>query len=163
MRKALLLIMLGCLAVSALGATMYARISAPVRAGTGLSADTLGRLRQGEAVETAAREGRYYRVRYQGKAGYVYYNKLADQKPEDVSSLLSSGPGTEGIELSELEAGGALRGLSPMAQNYVEASDVPEWAVQAVEDMQGRAVSAQTLEQFQRAGGLGEYGEGGAP
>lgn len=163
MRKAIVAVLFVCLAAPVFAATMYARLSAPVRAGTGLSAGTLGSLRQGEAVETLGREGRYYRVRYQGKTGYVYYNKLAEQKPEDVSSLLGAGPAAGGIELSELEAGGALRGLSPMAQNYVAGSDVPEWAVQAVESMQGRAITAEMLEEFQRAGGLGEYGEGGAP
>lgn len=152
-------LLLALVALPALGAVMYARVSAPVRSAQGLEAATLGRLKQGEAVQVAAREGRYYRLSYKGQTGYVYFNKLAEEKPEDVSALLGGGLG-EGIELTELEAGGALRGLAPMAENYAEGADVPEWAVEAVEEMQGRAVTADELEQFQREGGLGEYGEG---
>lgn len=148
-----------CLAAPVLAETMYARFSTPVRSGRGLSAQTLGKLAQGEAVEVLGRAGNYFRVSYRGKPAYVYYNKLADEKPEDISALLGAGFAAEGIELTELEAGGALRGLSPMAENYAQASQVPEWAVAAVEAMQGRVVTADELEGFQREGRLGEYGE----
>jgi len=155
------LLALVCVAAApAMAETMYARFSAPVRSGRTLRATTIGTLKQGEAVEVAAREGRYFRVQYRGQSGYVYYNKLAEQKPEDVAALLGGAPGAGGIELAELEAGGALRGLSPMAQDYVEAADVPAWAVQAVESMQAVEVTLQQLEAFQRQGRLGEYGEG---
>jgi hypothetical protein len=157
MRKAIvLLLLIG--AAPVLADTMYARFTAPVRSGQGLAAGTIGTLRQGDAVQALGREGRYYRVSYRGQTGYVYYNKLADRKPEDVAALLSRAPGGAPIELTELEAGGALRGLSPMAESYVGASDVPEWAVQAVEAMQSRSVSLEELEAFQREGGLAEYG-----
>ncbi len=152
-------LLLALAALPALGAVMYARVSAPVRSERGLDAATLGRLDQGEAVQVAGREGGYYRLSYRGQSGYVYYNKLAEQKPEDVGALLGGGLG-RGIELTELEAGGALRGLAPMAESYAEGAEVPEWAVEAVEEMQGRAIAASDLEAFQREGGLGEYAEG---
>lgn len=143
--------------------TMYARFSTPVRSGRGLTASTIGTLQQGRAVTVQEREGSYYRVSFSGKTGYVYYNKLSAEKPEDISSLLAGGPGSEGLELSELEAGGALRGLSPMAENYAAGGEVPEWAVQAVEAMQGRRITPRELEEFQREGGLGEYGGEATP
>jgi hypothetical protein len=156
-------LVLAGLALTALPAraeTMYARVSTPVRADRSLSAATVGTLAQGEAVETVRQEGNYYLVSYKAQQGWVYFNKLTGQKPEDVASLLG-GPATgQGIQLTELNAGGALRGLSPMAENYARTSNVPDWAVKAVEAMQGRAVSSKALEDFQREGRLGEYGEG---
>jgi uncharacterized protein YraI len=149
------------LSLPALAETMYARTSTAVRSGKGLSAETIGTLKQGDAVTVVAREGSYYRLAFGGRTGYVYFNKLSQEKPEDVAALLGSGPGGGGIELTELEAGGALRGLSPMAEQYARQSQVPPWAVQAVEAMGARKISAEELEAFQREGGLGEYREGG--
>ena len=154
--------LLALAALPALGRTMYARFSAPVRSDRSLSAGTLGTLRQGEAVEAVGRQGGYFQVSYRGATGWVYYNKLANEKPEDVAALLGGGTAGAGIELAELEAGGALRGLSPMAENYVKASDVPSWAADAVESMQARAVSSGDLDQFQKEGKLGEYGGRGS-
>jgi hypothetical protein len=47
-----------------------------------------------------------------------------------------------------------------MAENYAKSADIPQWAVQAVENMQGLGITAQDLDSFAREGGLGEYGEG---
>ncbi len=163
MRRVIVWALLACVAAPVLAGTMYARFSAPVRAGRGLGAETLGRLSQGQSVQALQREGRYYKVSFRGGTGYVYYNKLSSQKPEDIGALLGQRPGTEGIELTELEAGGALRGLAPMADTYAEAEEIPDWAREAVEAMQKRAPGLRQLEQFQREGNLGEYGERGAP
>ncbi len=143
--------------VPAMASTMYARFSAPVRSGTAFSATTLGMLQQGEAIQVVGRENSYYRVSYRDQAGYVYFNKLTAQKPQDVAALLGGSGVSDGIQLTELEAGGALRGLSPMAEKYAASGEVPGWAVQAVEDMQGRHIDMSDLEAFQREGGLGEY------
>jgi hypothetical protein len=162
MRRAVVLLLLACVSAPALAATMYARLSAPVRSGKTLSATTLGSLAQGEPVEVIGREENYYAVTYDGRTGYVYYNKLAEQQPEDVGDLLA-GAGTQGIELTELEAGGAMRGLSQTAEDYAMASSIPAWAVQAVESMQARAIEPDDLEAFQREAGLGEYARETAP
>jgi hypothetical protein len=151
------------LAGAAAAEKMYARASAPVRAGSGLDSATLGTLAQGERVFVTGRAGGYYQVDYRGQTGYVYANRLGKQKPEDVAALFSGDLGGQGIELTELEAGGALRGLSPMAESYASAADVPAWAVQAVEEMQDRGISPADLERFQKEGGLGEYAGGPAP
>ena len=159
-------IAVGLLAVmtagGALAETMYARFSAPVRDGKGLSAATVGTLEQGESIDVLARDGAYYRVSYSGRAGYVYHNKLSDEKPEDIGALLGANVSAQGIQLTELEAGGALRGLSQTAEDYATSSAAPAWAVAAVEAMQARQVTIEELEAFQREGGLGEYGEEGA-
>jgi len=139
--------------------TMYARFPTVVRSDRSLSAQVVAELKQGDPVEAVAREGRHYRVRVGGKEGWIYFNKLTDEKPEDVASLLSGGPGGA-IQLTELEAGGAIRGLSRSAQSYVTAGNIPAWAVQAVEKMQSRSVTASEIEAFKREGRLGEYGEG---
>jgi hypothetical protein len=136
---------------------MYARTSVPIRSLRTLGAPMLGTLKQGEAVKVTGREGDYYRVIYDQHVGWVYYNKLTDQKPEDVSVALGGELSSQGIQLTEQEAGGALRGLSPMAENYAHEAQVPPWAVKAVEAMQARFISAQQLDQFQKEGGLGEY------
>ena len=143
----------------ALAETMYARTSATVRADKKLGAPVVARLKQGDAVRVAGKEGRHYKVSVGGKEGWLYYNKLAEHKPEDVAALLSADP-TQPIVLTELDAGGALRGLSHMAENYAKDANIPEWATQAVEDMQGRGITAEELEAFAREGRLGEYGEG---
>jgi len=146
-------------ALPVLARTMYARLSTPVRSGQGLAAQTVGTLKQGQAVEVLGREGSYYRVSHAGQTGWVYFNKLAEDKPEDMSVLLTGGGLGGGIKLTELQTGGALRGLSPMAEDYAAARNVPQWAVQAVEEMQARTIDAEQLEEFQQEGGLGEYGE----
>ena len=142
-----------------LAQTMYARTAATVRADKTLSAPVVATLKQGDAVTVKAEEGRHYKVSVGGKEGWIYYNKLAGKKPENVAVLLSADPGRP-IVLTELEAGGALRGLSPMAENYAKSADIPQWAVQAVESMQGRVITAEDLDSFAREGRLGEYGEG---
>ncbi len=147
-------------AAAAYGATMYARSSAVVRSERKLGAQVVVRLRQGDAVETLARQGRYYKVLVSGKTGWIYFNKLAEDKPEDIASLLGSGAAAGAIDLTELEAGGALRGLSPMADNYIKASRLPSWVVQALESMQSLKIEQGEFEEFQREGRLGEYGEG---
>jgi hypothetical protein len=149
-------------ALPVLAETMYARFSTPVRADRALGAATFGTLQQGDAVQVTGREGSYYSVAYRGRTGWVYYNRLAGEEPEDVTALIG-GLGGEGIQLTELEAGGALRGLSPMAENYARAADIPRWAVDAVEAMQARSITAYEMEAFQKEGGLGEYGGGVAP
>jgi uncharacterized protein YgiM (DUF1202 family) len=162
MTVAAAVVALCCLtALPALGQTMYARFMTPVRTGRALSSPTIGTLQQGEAVEVTGKEDNYLKVLYQGQPGYVYYNKLDTQKPEDVSALLSAEPGGQGLQLSAMEAGGALRGLAPMAENYASAADIPPWAKQAVEQMQARQVTLQEIDAFERAGHLGEYSEGG--
>ncbi len=161
-RRLVVGLVLVLMAAPALAETMYARYSTPVRAGRTLGSATLGTLAQGQAVQVVGREGRYYRTVYAGTTGWVYYNKLADTKPEDVSAALGGDLSLGGLELTELESGGALRGLSPMAENYAEAAEIPKWAVDAVEQMQERGVTARELDDFEREGGLGEYaGEGG--
>ena len=138
--------------------TMYARTAATVRADKKLSAPVVASLKQGDAVTVRVKEGSHYKVSVGGKEGWIYYNKLAEHKPEDVAALLGADPARP-IVLTELEAGGALRGLSPMAENYAKGADIPEWATQAVENMQGLGITAEELESFAREGRLGEYGE----
>ncbi len=140
--------------------TMYARTSARVRADRTLSAAVVARLEQGDAVTVLGRSGRHYRVVFAGRGGWVYYNTRAEEKPEDIASLLAAGPATAGMELTELAAGGALRGLSPATQSYARGANVPHWAIQAVEQMQSLRIAPQELDAFAREGGLGEYGEG---
>jgi hypothetical protein len=142
-----------------LAETMYARTSATVREGKTLGSPVVARLGQGDAVDVKRKSGRHYEVSVGGKAGWVYYNKLTSEKPEDVAALLSRST-SQPIELTDVEAGGALRGLSPMAEDYAKSSDIPGWARGAVEDMQGLSIAAEELEAFAREGRLGEYGEG---
>lgn len=144
----------------ALAETMYARTSTKVLEEKRLGAPVVATLEQGDAVGVIERSGAHYQVSVAGKKGWVYYNKLAQEKPEDVAALLARRPGTMVIRQDEVSAGGALRGLSPMAENYAEAADLPPWARQAVEDMQAREFTAEQLEAFAREGGLGEFGEG---
>lgn len=140
--------------------TMYARTSAVVRADKGLSAPVVAELNQGDAVDVLEKDGFHYRVSAVGKEGWLYYNKLAEQKPEDVAALLGADPARP-IELAEMEAGGALRGLSPLAEEYAKrAKNIPKWAARAVDQMQGLKITRKDLEAFAREGRLGEYGEG---
>jgi len=139
--------------------TMYARTSVKVRAEKKLSSDVVAELEQGDPVQTLQKLGRHYRVRIGEKEGWVYYNKLTAEQPEDLTLLLTGATGTVEVELTEIEAGGALRGLSPMAKKYAENEDIPAWALQAVENMQSLKLSDKELDAFAREGGLGEYGE----
>ena len=161
MRRAIRLavVLMFVAATVVLAETMYARTSATVRAEKRLGASVVARLKQGDAVQVTGKEARHYRVSVGGKEGWIYYNKLAEQKPEDVALLLSRDPARP-IVLTEMEAGGALRGLSPMAESYAKSANIPEWATRAVEKMQGLAVTSEELDTFAREGRLGEYGEG---
>jgi len=141
--------------------TMYARFTAPVRSGRTLGAATIGKLTQGEAVQVVGKAGRYYQVVYRGRTGWVYFNKLSSEKPEDVAALLGGGLSASGFQLENPETGGALRGLAPMAEDYLRGGKVPAWAAVELEKMQQRRITAEELEAFQREGGLGEYAREG--
>lgn len=138
---------------------MYARMQTEVRESRSFGARVVARLKQGDPVRVIERSGRHYRVSASGAEGWIYYNKLTAEKPEDISALLGSSPSTGGMDLSEMEAGGALRGLSPAAEKYTRASKIPEWTLQAVERMQRRKPTPAELDSFARQGGLGEYME----
>jgi uncharacterized protein YgiM (DUF1202 family) len=130
-----------------------------VRDGRSFAAAVVTRLEQGDPVQILGRTGRHYKVAVDGRSGWIYYNKLTEEKPEDISALLGSGPSTAGMDLDEMEAGGALRGLSPAAEKYAMAEDIPRWAVEAVERMQKLKTTPEDLESFARQGKLGEYME----
>ncbi len=148
------------LAAAGVAQTMYARTSTVVRDGTRLSAKLVTRLHQRDPVEVLARTGRHYKVNVGGKTGWAYHSKLAPDRPEDVAAALRQGPGEGMIKLDEIETSGAMRGLSPMAEKYAAGGEIPEWAVEAVEAMQGRGITPVELDAFARAGGLDEYAEG---
>lgn len=139
--------------------TMYARMRTEVRDSRSFGAQVVTRLKQGDAVRVVEKSGRHYRVAVAGREGWIYYNKLTSEKPEDISALLGSGPSTAGMDLSEMEAGGALRGLSPAAEQYALAEKIPDWAVRAVERMHEMKATPEDLDAFARRGGLGEYME----
>ncbi|MBS3761913.1 MAG: SH3 domain-containing protein [Planctomycetes bacterium] len=151
--------LIGLPAIPAQARTMYTRTAAELRGGTSLGASVVVRLEQGAAVEVLERSGDYYRVSAGAEEGWIYFNKLAEEKPEDIEAILSGGASGEGVELAELEAGGALRGLSPAAEKYADSAEIPDWAVQAVEEMQARKVGPEEIEKFAREGRLGEYGQ----
>jgi len=140
---------------------MYARFSTSVRAERSLGSEVVARLKQGDAVTVLDREGRHYRVLVGGREGWIYYNKLAAQAPEDVAALLASTPWAGPVQLSELEAGGALRGLSTMARKYAARAQLPDWTLDALREIQSMSIPLKELERFQQQGRLGEYG--GAP
>ena len=146
-------------AVTAEAQKMYARMQTEVRESRSFGAKVVARLQQGDPVRVLEKSGRHYRVSADGREGWIYYNKLTADRPEDISALLGSGPSTEGMDLSETEAGGAIRGLSPAAEQYALAEQIPQWAVQAVERMQKRKPTPDQLDSFARQGGLGEYME----
>jgi len=146
-------------ASAVLAETMYARTSAQVRAEKSLSSGVVVGLEQGDAVEVLDKADRHYRVRVGNKEGWVYYNKLSEERPEDVATLLSAGARTGGVQLTEVEAGGALRGLAPVAKLYALDVEAPDWAVQAVDNMQRLQFSQKELDDFAREGHLGEYAE----
>jgi uncharacterized protein YgiM (DUF1202 family) len=139
--------------------TMYARMRTEVRQSRSFGAEVVTRLKQGDAVRVVEKSERHYRVSVGGREGWIYYNKLTSEKPEDIAALLGSAPSTAGMDLSEMEAGGALRGLSPAAEQYALAEKIPDWAVQAVERMHEMKATPDELDAFARSGGLGEYME----
>jgi hypothetical protein len=138
---------------------MYARTTTQVRSDRSLSSDVVITLRQGDAVNVLEQQGKHYRVRVGNREGWVYYNKLAKEMPEDVATLLAVRSGADGVRLTETEAGGALRGLAPTATKYAEGAQAPQWAVRCVEEMQEMRVTPKELDAFAREGRLGEYGE----
>lgn len=148
------------LATAASAKTMYARTRTKVRDGTRLSSQVIGELAQGDAVQTQGMVGKYYKVLFGGNVGYVYHNKLTEDKPEDIAVALARDPATRALKLAELETGGAMRGLSKTGMKYADKAHIPQWARNSVDQMRARAISAEHLEAFARSGRLGEYAEG---
>jgi hypothetical protein len=67
-------------------------------------------------------------------SGWIYFNKLIDEKPQDIQGDQLAFAG--GISTSDLETGGAIRGLKKVSQAYAKKQQITSAAIHDLNQIQ---------------------------
>lgn len=114
-------------------------------------ANTVATVERNAALNVVGKEGRWYKVEYQGKQGYVFENAVAAApgKAKNDVSLASVKGGT----IPQLETAAAVKGVGEGARQYASGSGL---RTTGLEEMIRRreAITPQEFDQFIAAGGL---------
>ncbi len=139
------------------GQTVYTRRDGvTIRRGEDRTAPTLVELDAGAALEVLARETGWLQVRTPaGDTGYVSPLHVTTDRPEPQRQR-------RGIVLADDLGPGeradvtAIRGLSPVSEEYAADAAIPSEIVRQVEQMEerGEAVTQSRIDQFLREGGI---------
>ena len=95
-----------------------------------MGAATVAELKRGVQLKVVdPGDGRWLKValaKNPGTAGWIYFNKVVAKKPKDIGTHLALGGG---IQTSDLETGGAIRGLKKASQSYAKKMKIKPWSV----------------------------------
>lgn len=164
--------------------------TAPLKQDKSVSAQTVTEMPRGKKLKVLdPGDGRWLKVALADNpsvSGWVYFNKVVDEAPKDVSDQLAFGGG---ITTSDLETSGSIRGLTKASQAYARkmTAEEREKASQDIHRIQSFPLNlkdfdanrngnldrdelqkaneartqwiSQRLDQFLKDGKLGEYAE----
>ncbi|MFH1262458.1 MAG: SH3 domain-containing protein, partial [Pseudomonadota bacterium] len=133
------------------------KATAELKSSTAANAQVLAQLSKGTAVNVVSKQGNWVQGSAAGKTGWVYKFKLATSKPSDGGTLLA-GLGGGGASAREGSTASSLRGLSPTSEKYAGRASIGPAQVAMVKHMESIKVSKAEVEQFLKAGKLGEFG-----
>jgi len=152
--KAWVILLSVCLMASAAFAATVKVITqeAVIRKDKRFFAPAVARAPLGAPLEELGREGDWFRVRYQGKEGWVHKSALEEQK-----FRLSSLAGGRAEETSRDEVALAGKGFTPEVEKAFREKN-PKMRYDLVNQVQAYQVDEQKLLAFLRAGGLREPG-----
>lgn len=150
MKRALIFIAAGFLALPALDADRSSRssrdksddkyVNVPstgLKSDKSASATTVSEVVRGTKLKVLDKgDGRWMQVAIADKpnvTGWIYFNKIVDEEPKDVKNHIAFGGG---IQTSDLETGGAIRGLKKVSQNYAEEKGISKRAISDLDAIQ---------------------------
>jgi uncharacterized protein YgiM (DUF1202 family) len=144
-------------------ATLYAKQDdVKVTAEKSPTSAVVATLSLGDAVTTLAEDGRLVNVKAaNGKTGWVFKFRLAEEKPASSSGFGLSGlTGKKTIAAREARAGGSIRGLKESTEQYAKDKQIKQEHRDAVDRMEAFSIAPEELMQFKKAGNLGEFSGG---
>ena len=102
--------------------TVYVKVKkAPIKdKPSARSGKTLKWVKFKTPLTVVKKEGKWYKVKYKGKTGYIYGSKVSKSKPSDDASLTAE---DGGVKVAELDTAGAARGLGPTAEAYAKRAE----------------------------------------
>ena len=132
--------------------------SADLRSSPAATAQVLAQLPRGTEVSVLSQQGSWCETLAAGKKGWIYKFKLSSSKPASGSGMLA-GLGGGGAAAREGSTAASIRGLSPTSERYAGRAKITPQDVAMVKHMESLRVSPKEVNEFLRAGHLGEYAE----
>lgn len=122
----------------------------------GSSAKVVATVPAGTQLEVLQRDGKWLKVKTSAGEGWVLENALTPRSTTTTNQMeqIVSGAGT-----ADAEAGAASKGLD--AEEYAQAHGYDMHGLDLMEAMRSQ-ISAEQLAAFQKEGGVGPLGKGGA-
>lgn len=127
------------------------------------SSDTVAELPVGTALSVLGQEESWYKVTAGGQSGWIYRGKVAATPPEpsQQGGNLFGGAGSSTIMVSEADSARSMRGLNESEQDAAKAAGraprpLSEYK-QALDKVLAEKVEKKELENFLKAGRIGEY------
>jgi len=150
-----LLLLLFAFAGTAAAASLYVRANGTeLKDKASPGGAVLTKLDIGTKVDVVAKEGSWVKVTVKGKTGYIFGQKLSEDKPDKERF-----GGAVAATASEGDSALALRGLSPTSEKYAERNKIKPSDIAAVKEMEKRKATADEIDRFLREGKLGEYAQ----
>ncbi len=145
--------------VEARAETMYVKSpTAELKSSTSANAQILAQFSRGTSLNVILKQGNWIQVQTGGKKGWVYKFKLSPTKPSGGDNLLA-GLGGGGASAREGSSAASIRGLSPTSEKYAGRANIQPQHVEMVKHMESMKVSQNQVQEFLKAGKLGEYQE----
>ena len=151
------------------GPTLYVvSDSAELKSETSSASATLAELPRGAELTELSTEGRWIQVTTEdGKTGWIYRGKVSGEKPE-IETTEEEGAGLGGllgglsgsdIRADAADSSRSIRGLSPEAKEYAQATGTPQQSQDALDLVIGRGISEEAVTAFLKQGKIGEFAE----
>jgi uncharacterized protein YgiM (DUF1202 family) len=142
---------------------------ATLKAEKSSSSATISELRRGSALTQISKEGRWYQVKTPaGETGWIYRGKVSAEKPEidesgedeeeGLGGLLGDLSGSD-IDADAADSSRSIRGLSPEAKEYAKNTGSTQESQDALDSVLARTTAPEDIDQFLKAGKVGEYAE----
>jgi len=145
--------------------TLYVKKSGTkLQAADSAKSEVIAKLGQGTPVKVIKKLKRFYQVSEpSGKKGWVFKFKLTSKAPASSGGggggVLDALGGRQKIAARESSSGSSIRGLSPMSEKHAKSKGISEEDIQAVKQMETFHVDPEKMDEFLKAGRLGEYGQ----
>jgi len=126
------------------------------------SSATIETLPVGSELTADSLEGSWYKVTTKSnKTGWIYRGRVSSTQPQGQGDagggdLFGALPGSS-IQVSAADTSRSIRGLSPAAKEYAASVNTPEAYQKALDRVLALRVSDKEIEDFLKAGKIGEY------
>lgn len=135
---------------------------AELKADKAAGSNTLATLPVGEEVSVLGFESPWYRIRSSKGEGWMYRGRLSPTAPAreaEGGGDLFGGTLVSGISADKADTARGIRGLSSETEAYANVRGTPAELRRALDKVLERRVAKKELEEFLKAGRLGEYAQ----